>query len=470
MTIQTQSVLSDLNGSADFFARLSRKVVFPSDSFYDEARLAWNRSVDQHPALIVFPENASDVIEAVLFARDNDLPVAVQATGHGVLRKADGAVLINTSRMKGLTIDPKTQIARIEAGVKWGEVLEQAQEYGLAPLLGSSPDVGAIGYTLGGGMGWLARKYGLGIDSVRCMDVVTPDGILRTASPEENPDLFWALRGGGGGFGVVTAMEVQLYPVAQVYAGNLYYPPELAREVFARFNHWISDAPDELTTSIALMNFPPLPVLPEFLRGKSFVIMRGAYAGPAEEGEKLLSYWRDWQAPLIDNWKSIPFSRAAEISNDPVDPLPDLHTGGWLRDLSPETVDTLVHYTLPQGGPPALVMTEVRFVGGGAIARVDPSSSAYSHRDESLAWISMAFLMTPDMEALATAHFEQMRAALGSALVGKAYMNFLSGEESIRRTSEGFSEGNYQRLQEIKAKYDPEYRLRYGYDLRKARV
>jgi len=176
--------------------RLQGKVSFPSDERYNEARKAWNLVVDQHPAMIVYVENPLDVIEAVTFANQHNLSIAVQSTGHGLKRPADGAMLINTSRMKELRLDPRSQTAWIGAGVKWGEVLEITQQFGLAPLVGSSPDVGAVGYTLGGGFGWLARKYGLSVDSVIGLDVVTPDGVFRRASLDENSDLFWALRGG----------------------------------------------------------------------------------------------------------------------------------------------------------------------------------------------------------------------------------------------------------------------------------
>lgn len=466
MAFQSQPVKSSPEHSAQITSRLPGKVVFPSDAGYDTARFAWNAAVDQRPAVVIFAESALDVIEAVTYAHNNHLPLAVQSTGHGVLQNADNAVLINVSRMQGLLVDPETQTAWIEAGVKWGRVLEQAQQYGLAPLLGSSPDVGAVGYTLGGGMGWLCRKFGLSIDSVLSMDVVTPDGILRRASAEENQDLFWALRGGGGGFGVVISMEIRLHPVSKVYAGNLLYPPELAQEVFARFARWAEDAPDELTASISVMNYPPVPELPEFLRGKSFVIVRGCYAGPVEEGEKLLDYWREWLPPTVDDFKTIPFARAAEISQDPVDPMPNIFTGGWLRDLGRETAKALIDYTLPQGGPPPLVFTEVRLAGG-AVSRVDPDACAYSNRSERLIWVSLGVPMAPEMAPMIEMHLQQMHAALGDSLTGKAYMNFLGGEEAQRRTHEGYSAESLRRLREIKAKYDPDYRMSYGYDLRK---
>ncbi len=455
--------------SADFThafeSRLSGKILFPTNPDFDQSRAAWNAAVDQYPAVIVHPETPEDVVAAVSLAHELRLPVAVQATGHGVICAADGAVLINTSRLQGMKIDPEQKTAWVEGGVKWGKVLAEAQKYGLTPLLGSSPDVGAIGYTLGGGMGWLCRKYGLSIDSLLRVEIVTPDGVLRTASAEENPELFWALRGGGGGFGVVTGMEIRLHPVTQVYAGNLLYPAAMAKEVFTRFGQWIENAPDELTTSISLMNFPPIPDVPEPLRGQSFVIVRGCYVGEMDDAERLMSYWRDWRKPVIDQFHVIPFTRAAEISQDPLDPTPFSMSSGWLRELSPEVIDTLIQYTLPQGGPPAIVFSEVRLAGG-AVARVDPEACAYSHRDETLIWASMAIPTSEESSKRIKAHFDNLRAALGPALTGKSYMNFLDRDEAHERTHEGYSESALERLRKIKATYDPDYRFSYGYNFR----
>ncbi|MCL4562301.1 MAG: FAD-binding oxidoreductase [Chloroflexi bacterium] len=455
--------------STTFVSQLPGKVFFPSDRSYDALRQSWNLLNDKHPAIIVLAENQLDVIKAVSYAHQQNLPIAVQATGHRGAGSVDGAILINTSRMKELRIDPQAQTAWIGAGVKWGEVLQQAQQHGLAPLLGSTSDVGAVGYTLGGGMGWLARKYGMCVDSVLRMDVVTLDGTLRHASPEENSDLFWALRGGDG-FGVVTGMEICLYPVSQVYAGNLFYPSQMAKDVFRRFRQWASDAPDELTCSVVLINYPPLPQVPPMLSGKSFVQVRGCYAGAIEDGEKLLEYWRTWQTPAIDDFKARPFNEADAISMDPVEPMPALLSGEWLSDLSEETAEALIRFTLPpggllpQGGPPAILSTEVRLAGG-AISRIGPDTTAYSNRSEKFIWYSVAVPLNPQMGAQIEQHLQELRAALGAHLTGKVYMNFLEGDELRRRTPDGYSEKAFQRLRQIKTKYDPDYRLISSFDI-----
>ena len=449
---------------ADLRQRLGATLIAPGDPAYESERLAWNRVVDQHPAVIVLARDAQDVRTAVQAAAAYDLPVAVQTTGHGVVRGADGAMLVVLAALKQVQVDPAARTARVGGGAKWADVLEHCTPHGLAPLLGSTPDVGVAGYTLGGGLGWLGRKYGMACDSVNWFELVTANGEISRASASENPDLFWALRGGGGGFGVVTELEIQLFPVAEVYGGNLFYPPELAAEVFARYRAWIAAAPDELTSSVVLMNFPPVPALPDFLRGKSFVLIRGAYTGAAESGEKLLDYWRAWRPPLIDDFKRLPFSQVAAISNDPVDPLPGTGSGGWLNDLSDETAAVLIRSTLPQNGPPALIFVEVRHTGG-AIAAVDPAQTAYSHRQEQLVLYTVAMTPTPEIRAAARAHIDEMRAALGNHMSQAVYMNFLDGEEARRRTPDGFSPAAFTRLQLVKAAWDPSNRFNHSYML-----
>ncbi len=457
------------HAAARFAARLAGRVVLPSDEAYESARLGWNLSVRKAPDVIVFAGNPQDVSEALAFARLHDLSVVVQATGHRETVDGKGSVLINTSPMRALTIDPQARTVWVGAGVKWGEVLAETQPHGLAPLLGSSGDVGAVGYTLGGGMGWLARKYGMAVDSVLRLEVVTPDGRLAGAGPEENPDLFWALRGGGGGFGVVTGMEIRLHPVARVYAGNLYYPAGMAKEVFRRFREWAAAAPDELTCSIVLMNFPPMPELPPILSGQSFVMVRGCYTGPVAAGETFLAYWRDWQAPVIDDFRGRPFTEVNAISQDPVDPLPALTSGEWLRDLSDETAGALIRHTFPQGGPPLLAFSEVRLAGG-AIARVDADANAYSHRDEKFMYYSVAMLPNVEMVEAVKRQLQRLAEALGPARTGRVYMNFVEGEEMRERTRDGYSEKAFRRLQAIKARYDPEYRLISSFDIPPAKA
>jgi FAD/FMN-containing dehydrogenase len=453
-----------LESSAELITKLPGKVFFPTDEGYNTARRGWNLTDDKHPGVIVFAENALDVIEAITYANKHALPIAIQATGHRETGKAEGALLINTSRMKNVRVDPQAQTAWVEAGAKWSEVLMQAQAHGLAPLLGSSTDVGAVGYSLSGGMGWLCRKFGMAVDSILRLEVVTLDGEFRRASLDENSDLFWALRGGGGGFGVVTGMEIRVFPVSTVYAGNLFYPPHLAKEVYQRYRQWIQDMPEEMTCSIVSFNFPPLPELPPALSGQSFVLVRGCYTGAVENGEKLLDFWRKWQPPALDDFKARPFTEADMISMDPVDPMPALLSGEWLTDLTEEASEILIRHTLPpqgllpEGGPPAFVFSEVRLAGG-TIARVDPDSNAYSHRDEKFLWYSVALPMDMRLGEQIDQRLHEMRAALAPWLTGKVYLNFLEGDEMCQRTRAGYTEMAFRRLQALKAQFDPDSRI-----------
>jgi FAD/FMN-containing dehydrogenase len=336
--------------------------------------------------------------------------------------------------------------------------------------MGSTTDVGVVGYTLSGGMGWLCRKYGMSVDSVLRLEVVTLDGVLRPASPEENPDLFWALCGGGGGFGIVTGIAIRLYPVSTVYAGNLFYPPSLAKEVYRRYREWIRDMPEEMTCSIVSFNFPPLPDLPPALSGQSFVLVRGCYLGPVEEGERIMDFWRSWQMPAVDDFKARPFSEADVISMDPVDPMPALLSGEWLTDLTDGAAETLIRHTLPpegllpEGGPPAFIFSEVRLAGG-AISKVDPQSNAFSHRDQKFIWYSVALPMDKQLGGQIQGRLRSLREAMAPWLSGKVYLNFLEGEDMRRRTRDGYTTENFKRLQSLKAKYDPDCRLISTFDI-----
>ncbi|GIK36811.1 MAG: FAD-linked oxidase [Chloroflexota bacterium] len=444
-------------------------VITPDDPQYDEARQAWNLSVDQRPAMIVIADGVEDVVGAVRFATQAGLNLTVQGTGHGVVRPANDSLLLITSKMKTVRVDAAAQTAWVEAGVKWGEVLEKTQAVGLAPLLGSSPDVGVVGYTLGGGYGWLGRKYGLATDSVRFFELVTADGRLLRASETENSDLFWGLRGGGGSFGIITGMEIKLYPVSTVYGGNLFYPLSMAKEVYARYRDWITSVPDELTSSIVIMNYPPIPEIPEFLRGQSFVIIRGLYCGPVQEGEALLQSWRDWRAPYFDGWRVMPFSEVGTVSAEPLDPMPIHSSGAWLAELSDEVIDILLRTVAPgSNGPSPLIFAEIRHVGG-AVARVSPQASAYGNRDAAFLLHLLGVTPTPEAYRQLAQYTGQIKEQLRPYLTGGVYMNFLEGEESQRRVESGYAPEAYRRLAALKAAYDPDNRLRSGFNIQPAR-
>lgn len=439
-------------------------VITPDEADYDRARASWNRAFDARPAIVVEPADAADVAAAVRFARSAGLGVAVQATGHGIARTADGALLIATRGLTEVTVDPATRTARFGAGVTWAPVLAAAQQHGLAPLAGSSPHVGAVGYTLGGGMGWLARRHGLSSDKVRAVELVTADGEIRRVTAADDPDLFWALCGGGAGaFGVVTAMEIELVPVADVYAGNLLYPVELAGEIFARFADWVADVPDELTSAVAVMNYPPLDVVPEPVRGRSFAIVRGCWCGPVEQGARLLSDWRQWREPELDLFGPMPFADMAAISQDPVDPLPAVATSDSLPRLDAEITEVLLRHTLPVGGPPPLIFTEVRH-GGGVLA-ADGGGAGRRTLGQVPFLTHAAGIVDPAAPERAVANAASMHEELGPYRVRHAYLNFLEGRDRLERAAEAFTPDELARLQRVKAAVDPDGRFGYGLPL-----
>jgi hypothetical protein len=448
------STAFDTDQIADLRSNIRGQVILPEDAQYESARLAWNLAVNQHPALIVIAADAEDIAVALRFAALVDLDVTVQSTGHGVARSATDCLLLITSELKGVQIDATARTAWVEAGAKWGAVLNAAQAVGLAPLLGSSPGVGAIGYTLGGGMGWLARKYGLAADSVLRFEVVLANGEKVSTSPTENADLFWALGGGGGAFAVVTGMEIKLYPVQTVYGGTLIYPAAAAREVLQFFREWSQYLPNEWTTSVAIMNLPPLPELPPFLSGQSVVMVNTCYAGETRLGQMMAQAWMDWKQPIVNGFHEMPFSEVGSISNDPQDPMPGTSSGAWMNDLSDDAIETILRFALPAGGPPTLVKTEVRQAGG-AMAKVDTYERAYSHRQAPFVLQMVGVSPTPEAVEAVMRHVRQFKAALGSHLTGGTYMNFLEGDEKYTSTRHSFEGDKAELLKGIKAKYDP---------------
>jgi FAD/FMN-containing dehydrogenase len=322
-------------------------VFLPHEPGYDRERVGHNLATPQLPAVIVGATSARDVIAAVNFAATLDLPVSVQATGHGGVGPGVGAVLISTRRMTGLSIDPDAGLARVEAGVRWQQVMDEAAKHGLAALNGASPSVGVVSYTLGGGLGPLARPYGWAADRVRAIDLVTADGQLRRVTAEQHADLFWALRGGKGNFGVVTALEFELLPVSTIYAGGLFFPGEAALPVLHEYRRWTQIVPDEMTSSIALLRLPPTPAVPALLRGRLVVHVRISFAGAAKQGERWVLPLRTIGPRILDTVSTMPYAQNAAIPMDPVDPLPAYERTTALRNLDDVAIDTVLSLAGP---------------------------------------------------------------------------------------------------------------------------
>ncbi len=446
-------------------AEVRGEVLSREDSSYEQAVTTFNLISVQRPAVVLVAESAADVVAGVRFAREQGLAVTVQATGHGARRIADEqSLMIVTSRMNHFHINAAARTAWIEAGSKWLPILNAAHEVGLAPLIGSTPDVGVVGYTLGGGLGWLGRKYGLSADNVRFIDVVTPDGVLRRASADENPDLFWALRGGGANFGVVTAIEIDLFPVKDVYGGNLYYPASMAREVFLRYRDWAKTLPDEFSSSVLIMNFPPIPDVPEPMRGQSFVQVRGAYTGDLNEGKKLVDSWREWRTPAMDAFGVMPFSQAATISNDPPDPVGAHISSELFAELSDDFIDAVLKYALASNGSPITVL-EFRHLGG-AIRRASPELNAIGIRAAEFVAEFISIAPTQALWEAANGYVAEVKRAFKPYTTGGMYLNFMEWQDTEARTRDAFTAEGFARIQAVKMKYDPENVFSYSFNLK----
>jgi hypothetical protein len=426
-------------------------VIGPADDGYDTARQAFNLALDLRPALIAIAESADDVVEIVRYARSAGMRVAPRSTGHGAapMDDLDNAILLKTSRMRGVEIFPDTSTARVEAGAEWQDVSAPAAEHGLAALAGSSPDVGVVGYTLGGGLGWLARRYGLSANSVTAVELVTPDGNLVRAEAATEPDLFWALCGGGGGVGVVTAMEIALYPVREVYAGALFFEIERSAEVLHAWRKWTDSVPDEVTSVGRIMRFPPIPDVPEPLRGNSFAIVEAAYLGDEADGAELTRPLREL-GPMMDTFGMIPAPALALLHMDPPEPVPYEGDGLLLADAPGDAIDAMVAVAGPDSGS-ALLSVELRHLGG-ALAEAT-GDGPQAKLDGKYGMFAVGMTMTPEMGEAVGANLRAVKEAFDPWRAEYRYFNFV---ESPAEADVVVPPEAYPRLGQIKAKYDPE--------------
>jgi len=446
-----------------FRAALRGDAYAPGEEGYEEARAAWNLNAHQSPALVVAAEGASDVIAAVRLAREEGLGVGVMATGHGVAAPADGGVLINTSRMRGVRVDPETRTARVEAGAKWADLVREATTHGLAGLQGSTSGVGIVGYTMGGGFGWLGRKYGFAADSLKEADVVTADGELIKASAYENPDIFWGLKGGGGNLGIVTSLEFALYPITHVFGGNLFYPVEKAAEVLELYSRWSEDLPEEVTSAVAFLNIPPMPDIPEPLRGRSVITVRFCYTGEDlhERGEELLAPWRELGEPIMDTFGVMPYEMMDMISMDPVDPLGAYGHSETLRDLSPETCETLIKLA-GAGSDSPLIMLEMRQLGG-AMSRPPADLNPMGRTDARYILNGIGATFSPEMAQAVQAYLAYVAEAVKPYTSGAQYVNFMDLDGATpERVKAAYSPEDWERLVELKDRYDPHNMFRFN--------
>jgi hypothetical protein len=432
-------------------SRLAGLITGPQDPGWDDARRAWNLAVDQQPAAVATPEAAQDVVAVVDLARAHGLRVAAQGTGHGAGPRAslEGSVLVDLSRMNAVEIDPERRLARLQAGAQWQHVVGPAAEHGLAGLSGSAPDVCVTGYATGGGVGWFVRRYGLAANAIRGAQVVTADGREVRADAGGEPDLFWALRGGGGSFGVVTALELELFPVRKLYGGVLFWPQERAAEVLGAWREWATGVPDEMSSLGRLLNVPPLEEVPEVVRGRSFVVVEAAWLGDEAGGSEQLAPLREL-GPEMDTFAMIPPTGLAALHMDPPEPVPGAGDGLLLGDFPAEAIDALVGTAGPGTDSP-LVSIEVRHLEGAA-GRADPEHGALAAIDAPYTLYAVGMAATEEMKQGVMERLDRLQAALAPWDAGR----FLNFTDRLTDPSRMFSEEAYRRLREVKSSYDPD--------------
>lgn len=423
----------------------------------------WNVAFEHHPDVVLGATCAADVAAAVGWAREHGLPIAVQATGHGPVRSVSGCLLVSTRRMQGVAVDPHRRVARVQAGAKWVKVLEAAGEFGLTPLVGSSSDVGAVGYTLGGGMGPLGRKHGFAADHVHAVEIVTADGVLRRASAHEEPELFWAVRGGKSNLGIVTAMEIGLVPGDALVGGGVFFAGSSGAAVLHAFRSWAPTLPEEVTTSIAVLRLPVMEELPPPLRGQTVVHLRFASCGlsPAE-ADRLLAPMKAAGEIVLGYVGPILPTELDSVHMDPVDPMPAWEKGMLLRELTEETVEAFLATAGPQLDVP-LVMAEIRLMGG-ALGRPAPVPNAVAGRDAGWS-VFVLGPAVPGLTEIVSAVGRGVLAALAPWAAQGCLVNFLGDVSGPGEVRAAYPPAVAERLLEVKNRFDPDRVFGFGHAL-----
>ncbi|GAA4859750.1 FAD-binding oxidoreductase [Pseudonocardia benzenivorans] len=435
----------------DSLSRVAGPVLRPGDEGYAEEVAGFNATHLPAPAVVVGATCAEDVAAAVAHAAATGCKVAVQATGHGLLDELFGTVLVSTKRLTGVTVDPVARTARVGAGVRWREVIDAAAPHGLAPLNGSSSHVGVVGYTTGGGLGPMARRFGFAADHVRRFTLVTADARIRDVTPETEPDLFWAVRGGKGNFGIITEIEFDLMPVTRFYGGAVAFGAADAAAVLHAWREWAPTLPEDTTTSVALLRVPPDPALPEPLRGRFVVALRFAHLGPADEGAALLAPMRTVAEPVLDMVADLPYAAVDAVHMDPTDPMPVWDRGGALRELPAEAVDALLATAGPDVDVP-LAMVELRLLGG-AVGRPAEIPNAVSGREAAFSLYTLGVLAGPPVEVVAASTAAVLEAMRPWACA-RGLVNLL-GQAGPARVAALWDDADRARLRSIREGVDP---------------
>jgi FAD/FMN-containing dehydrogenase len=428
-------------------------VHLPGDEAYDAGRRPWNVAVSQLPAAVAEPTTVEEISLLVRVAAALGLRVTAQSTGHaaGILaaHRLDDVVLVRTGHLRGVYVDPYNQVARVEAGASWEDVIDVAAPHGLTALHGSAPDVGVVGYTLGGGLGWYARKHGLATNGVVGIELVGADGEVVRADASTNPELFWALRGGGGNFGIVTTIEIGLLPIADVHAGMMLWDISRAPEVLPVFAAWSRTAPEEVTTSFRIMRFPPIPELPDFLRGRSVVVLDGAALLPDEDAAEVLAPFRDLD-PELDTFARVPAASLTRLHMDPENPTPAVGAGIVLEHLDDAAVEAFLASVGPDASTTVFV-AELRQLGG-ALGRPAADGGALDSLPGSHLALFIAMAPTPEIAAAGEATIDAVLEALEPWRSERPFLNLVERPVDPRTA---FGDEGWQRLQAVKRAVDP---------------
>ncbi|MFE3025393.1 FAD-binding oxidoreductase [Nocardia tengchongensis] len=431
-------------------AAVAGRVHTPGEDGYRRSTAGFNAAVEHEAAAVVVATDSADIAAAVRVATETGYRVAVRATGHGATPTPEDSILIDTALLDAVSIDREQRTATVGAGVRWEQVLDAAAPFGLAGLAGASTGVGVVGYTLGGGLGPIARTYGFAADHVTAMEVVTADATLRRVTPDTEPELFGALLGGGAAFGIVTRMTFRLFPIRTLYAGGLTYRIEDAPSVLRAWRNWIATAPESVTSSAAILNLPPLPEIPEPLRGATVLHLRYAHVGDPAEGAALLAPLRPVAVPLLDTIAEMPYTALASIHNDPTDPMPTLDRGTLLRELPDAAIDALL--AVASGSPAG--MTEIR-VFSGAIAQESLSPTTIAGRHAAFQLFTVGVL-APPIAALVPAALAAVTAALAPWSLEAATPNFgLDPRDGSTDTLAAWTPAQRERLAAARRRYDP---------------
>ena len=433
-------------------SRLHGQVLTDADEGWDAARQTFNLTHDQRPAAVVRVANADDVVETVRYAAQRGLRIAPQSTGHnaGPIQGLEDSLLLRTDSLQEVRIDVAARHARVGSGVRWAAVADPASEAGLAPLSGSSRDVGITGYSLGGGIGWLARKHGLQSNALTAVELVTADGELRRIDHDNEIDLFWAVRGGGGNFGVVTALEFDLFPTPEIYAGALFFPYERASEVLHAWHELVSGGlPDEITTVGRVYQLPPIPELPEFLRGKSFTVVQAAYLGNERDGADLMRPLAEL-GPDINTFGMVEPAALGYLAMDPDQPVPSASSGRIVAGATSATIDALLGAAGPGSGS-GLASVELRSLGG-ALARRSPGAGAHAMLPGDYAMFAVGGVMGPHSREQVLGQAEGVSDALAPWDAGSRFLNF---EEQSVDARLFYDADTFRLLRALRSAWDP---------------